>query len=221
MNWHLYGILRSAQAPLEWQAVQGIQLQTIVAGSLGAVVSVPLEGQMVQQALLHNSIVEATLEQIPLLPARFATPISAEQIQRQLESQQTALLRRLTTLQFTREYAVRAQLEPLPVVESIPTTSGRAYLEGKAALLRISEARAEQCQQLKATLEAVLPFRESKVLEASQELYRLAFLVAQDKLLVFQNALQSVLASQHQGFVRITMHGAFAPYSFAETDSSQ
>ncbi len=213
MNWHLLGWLCTAEIPTHWN--EGFPLETIAIGSLAALVTKPIwendQSQAINHALLHNRMVEAVLNQVPLLPARFSTPISLCQLLEQL-NQPSQPLERLAAVRGCREYGLRIEFKT--VKPEAQHSSGRAYLEALAAQQKTQANDLELALTLQAQLVQGLPHREWRVLESSLQRYRLAFLVKEADLAVFAKSCQPMLEPFKSAFSHLGLHGAFAPYGF-------
>lgn len=213
MIWHFYGIMASQEAPSRWEYFENVQLETYQFGLVSALVSAPLKGQTLEQVLLHNEIIEMSMAQVTLLPARFAAPVSLGALEQFLNNPQ-GLLERLRVLRGKKEFAIRAELKPHDILTD--TSSGRAYLLSKQAAQKIAQHNANLCQELQAVLERHLPYQEIRVLETDAAKFRLAFLVAQTDFEVFAAQCQMYLTQFKDQFLHLSLHGAFAPYSFTQ-----
>lgn len=208
---HLYAVLRYLPPEFSALGVDGVSVEMVQHKGLIALTSscqstgVPTA----TQALAHNAVIEQALGQTEaILPMRFTNPYQIGVILQWLEQQQADILQRLGEVANCREFAVRAEL-PFVKNLTIPTSSGKAYLE---AIAQRSDAR----NALQNALEQQLsPFFQASLHRFEQPYYRGAFLVKNTQQQQFKVICQTILDTHQAFFKKIQLVGAFAPYSFA------
>lgn len=183
----------------------------------GSEVSAPPPPQL-DALRTHDAVVRTALRAATPLPVRFGTVVA------DLAALEAALAPRAQDLA-----AALAFLEgcveiglTLPWHRPAPTpprpTSGRAYLEGRAAALRAAAARrAEATAALEAVAAALRPWaRATKVeVHATPTLAgRVAYLVHRRQL----GAVRAALPAVRKTWPSLGISGPWAPYSFADAN---
>ncbi len=178
---------------LEWLAVHGVRHQQVVADIAG-----------------QNTIV----------PARFATLFSSPgALVKDVEARKSALNKVFARIADSDEWGVKVLVDeqPAATAQSNPPTSGRDYLQQKAARIKKPPERNEgEIQQLATELEKVAS--ESAAtgkVSGSQPglLWQATFLVARARRKQWEAVLHQFV-KQWQGKRRIEVTGPWPPYSF-------
>jgi len=183
----------------------------------------------------HAAVIEEVMRQAPVLPARFATLFTTlDSLQRSVLANQPAIAAFFAELGDKQEWAVKGLLDRAAALEEL----GAAGARGPAAR---SGARYLQAKRIKAQLERDLnlrlrefcgraaaalgaqpgAFRERRILpsasagEDAEVVLNWAFLVAPAALDDFRFRLERLNDSAAFPGLRLTLSGAWPPYSFA------
>ena len=218
---HVYAILDSKPSNQDLNTLGISSLRIVEASGLYALVSTanpqtePTE--LAIAALEHNGVIEKALTFCSLLPARFTAPLEENVVVKKLSGNLEAYKTALEGVRNALEFALRAEVpaEKLEAVRS-DTSSGRAYLESRRAQFKQEHQTRSKLEAIAASFELRLGSFALEVLHCFEpNVYRGSYLVRRDNLEVFKNAFQSSLKTFQTDPVQLSLHGPFAPYSFA------
>ncbi len=181
----------------------------------------------------HAAVVEEVMRQAPVLPARFATLFtSLDSLQRSILKNQRAIAAFFAGLGDKQEWAVKGLLDrtgslaELGAAETPSPAPGAQYLQAKrrkAQLERDFNLRLREFSGRAAATLGAQPgaFRERRILpptsagEDAEVVLNWAFLVAPAALDEFRSRLERLNQSAAFPGLRLTLSGAWPPYSFA------
>ena len=210
-HWHLYAILGQDPGEVRLQGLGGAKVQAIRGGPLWALASERAEhGTNAADPLEHHRVIERALERWALLPARFAAPQSLDALLRRLEHDASTHLAALERVRDSREFSIRAELEP----DHAGTASGSVRPEAAPAHAntRLAEFSQGLCEHL-------TPFAlEFAHAYPEPSLYRGSVLVARGRLEAFWHAFAAALEALPLEGVRPSLHGPYSPYSFVHAN---
>jgi hypothetical protein len=219
--WHVYAILGQDPGEVRLQGLGGGRVQAVRGGAVWALASERGSAVTAADPIEHHRVIEGALEQWPLLPARFAAPVTLETLVQRLERDALIHIAALERVRDAREFAIRAELEDVPPTAATPPeapTTGRAYLQSRRQELLANETANAKLLAFSDQLCARLaPFALEFTHRYPQPgLYRGVALVPQAGLDAFGHAFAETLAAMPCAGVRPSLHGPYPPYSFTE-----
>lgn len=185
--------LESNMENLEWLAVHGVR---------------------------HQQIVAEIAQKETIVPARFGTLFSSEAaLLKDVEARKAALKKVFSRIADSDEWGVKvlAEQQPAVTVKMTGVSSGRDYLQQKAARIKKRpEHNSAELEQLAAALEKVATESapSGKVSGAQPGLlWQATFLVARSRRKKWESVLQEFV-ERWQGQRRVEVTGPWPPYSF-------
>lgn len=240
MAFYLYGVVRAGcvlPADLTGVGPDDPPVRTFALdGELAAVVSeldgeAPLEGRDV---LAHKRVLEEVFTECTVLPFRFGTVASDEELRSELGAHAREHLDTLQLLEDKVEVEVTASYDEEAVLSEILTarpdlrelsrsTQGAPEMQ---SLVQLGEVVADEVERWRETelarlVERLAPSASGYAERARRQdaALRAAFLVRRDALTEFDNALGD-LARETEGRYAIETVGPLPPYSFTGSDWS-
>jgi len=185
--------LESNMENLEWLAVHGVR---------------------------HQQVVAEIAEKDTIVPARFGTLFSSEAaLLKDVDARKAPLKKVFSRITDSDEWGVKvlAEVQPAVAVKMTEASSGRDYLQQKAAgMKKRPEHHSAELEQLAAALEKVATESapSGKVSGAQPGLlWQATFLVARSQRKKWESVLQDFV-ERWQGQRRIEVTGPWPPYSF-------
>jgi hypothetical protein len=252
-GWYVYGVVPAEEGATEvFSGIRGVNpdapVVLVVDGEIAAVASrVPLSefgegvidrqlerpewlGEKVRE---HESVLEAALARMPVVPFRFGTIYRGEEQVRQMLRDHASLAAMLEDVRGTVEFGVKGFLDPdrfNATVSGAPAddlSSGRAYLLRKQFDRRLEEARAafrascatESFERLAAVAREsrLLRLQHPEVSGYSGEMFvNGAYLVETADDDAFRQAVADLEAAHGAKGVEYRLTGPWPPYNFVE-----
>jgi hypothetical protein len=247
-GWYVYGVMPAPQAseePFEDVAPIGDGVTLIREGGLAAIASeVPLSAfsedalaenlrdprWLEARVRAHESVLEAALGPVPVVPFRFGTIYSDEDQVRKMLREHGGLEQALDRIRGKVELGVKGFLkgstQPEQGAPEPAVSQGRRYLEEKHRARRLEQERAALRTQLAeetherltavaadATANALQP---PEVSGREDEMFlNGAYLVESERIEQFRAAL-AALAAEHADRAGFELTGPWPPYNFVE-----
>lgn len=168
----------------------------------------------------HQQVVGEIAEWETIVPARFATLFSSEAaLRKDVEARKSALKKVFARIADSDEWGVKVLVEEQPAVAAgtTPISSGRDYLEQKAARIKKKPERADaEVEEFAAALGKVAAdSAPSGKVSGPQPglLWQATFLVPRSRRKPWEAVLQQFV-ERWQGKRRIEVTGPWPPYSF-------
>ncbi|HXE44626.1 MAG TPA: GvpL/GvpF family gas vesicle protein [Conexibacter sp.] len=217
---YAYGICAAATTPPPCRGLGGARLGVLRRDGLAAVYSRHrrLRPQPTPaQVLAHERVVEAIMDDGPVLPLRFGTQLATEErLATVLDERREELLRTLARVRDRVELGVRA-LPTAPTRDrAAGERTGRAYLLARAAQQRRRDRTVRDLHEPLAELAAATVVRP---LPAPPALLVAAYLVDADRVAAFR-ARAAALDAQHDE-LDVVVTGPWPPYNFATEDEDE
>ncbi|HWG48932.1 MAG TPA: GvpL/GvpF family gas vesicle protein [Candidatus Acidoferrales bacterium] len=168
----------------------------------------------------HQQVVGEIADKETIVPARFGTLFSSQAaLLKDVESRKSALTKVFDRIADSDEWGVKvfAEEQPSPATADTPVSSGREYLEQKAARVKKRPERADRdVQEFAEALDKVsTESAPAGKVSGTQPglLWQATFLVPRSKRNQWDRVLQDFL-NQWEGRRRIEVTGPWPPYSF-------
>jgi Gas vesicle synthesis protein GvpL/GvpF len=257
-GWYVYGVVPSGEVSQDVFAdAQGVdpsgRVALVAEGGLAAVSSPvsltefgegPLEANLRDPAWLedkvraHESVLEAALGRVPLVPFRFGTICRSEEQVRALLREHPHLTSALDRLRGAIELGVKGFVDPLRFAaarrdpgEAEGTGGGRAYLLRKQSERRLDDERDafkatcadESHRRLAAAAEEARanPLQRPEVVGRPDEMFlNAAYLVRPERTDAFQATLAELERTYGRDGVEYVLTGPWPPYNFVDTDET-
>jgi len=176
------------------------------------------------ELLDHHRVVQAVFERVPCLPARFGSVFADEEaLHARLALREADLAAQLIRLGHRCELAITcAWREPdvLARATSVPTPSGRAYLERGLTQMRGERARERRAEAIVARLLSELAIEPDsirhRICPRPAVAVSMSALVRRDEIDGLRSRLERLGAQL--GDVTTVMQGPWAPYTFAVSE---
>jgi Gas vesicle synthesis protein GvpL/GvpF len=257
-GWYVYGVVPSAEVSQDvFGALRGVDpsagVAVVAEGGLAAISSPvslsdfgegPLEENLRDPAWLedkvraHESVLEAALGTVPLVPFRFGTICRSEEQVRALLREHPHLASTLDRLRGSIELGVKAFVDPARFAatrrdpaDAEGVGGGRAYLLRKQSQLRLDDERDafkrtcadDSHPRLAAAAEDARsnPLQQPEVVGHTGEmLLNGAYLVRADRADIFQAALADLEAAYGSDGVDYVLTGPWPPYNFVDSEET-
>lgn len=175
---------------------------------------------LAEHGVRHQQAVGEIARQTTIIPARFGTIFSGPQaIEKDVESRKNALKKTLKKIEDSDEWGVKVFAEHASAASSaaVQATSGREYLQQKAARLKVRPERdPSAASEFAASLSRIATGSAptGKVSGAQPDLiWQATFLVPRKQRKKWDNVLQEYV-ERWSGQRRIEVNGPWPPYSF-------
>jgi len=219
-------LLRAIVAELDAGIAADQGLRTVTAGSVAALAS-PWEtrGVATEADLLdHHRRIQAIFERAPCLPARFGSVFADEDaLRRKLVDREPILAEQLVRVGHRCELAITCAWRDggaTAPVESVPASSGRAYLERGRQRARVEGAREQRAGEIAARLLAELAIESAFVRHRTCPrpgvAVSMSALVTRDE--IDEMSSRVVRLGAELSDVTTVVQGPWPPYTFAVSE---
>jgi hypothetical protein len=251
-GWYVYGVVPTANAgDASFEGVEGVAggpVALVDGGRLAAIASeVPLSdfgeesiaenlrnpAWLEERVRAHESVLDAALSAVPVVPFRFGTIYRGEDHVREMLSAHDRLNEALERVRGRVELGVKGFLEA-PAADGEPTTAeeqgtsaGRQYLERKQHARRLAEEQdalkarwaEESHRRLADAADAATanPLQPREISGRDAEMFlNGAYLVAKERQREFGDALAKLESELGPSGARYELTGPWPPYNFVE-----